>query len=304
MRHLRRQIVVPDRHQPRRRAAQIEGGAATGHVEKLGFAAEPIHRGEAVQRPRQAARPGASRLSSPDASSAARIVPFPGRKYLHGPCRRRAGRDRRRRPAVFEGDLAERIVARSIGGPEDDADVHHHVDEQRLRPDERCEIAALLPPQSQRPPCVDQHVAQGDIARSGDTSADRSREIESRGREPRDRGGAAPAAGYSARRPRAISDRRCACAAARKCRDRSPRTSASSVRPRGSNGRRPCTSACSRDRWRGRARPVPRQSRARRERSVPGNRGSDSWKSQSSGSVVRFGVILQAVRTSGDTSAH
>src|SRR5262249_51896391 len=55
-------------------------------------------------------------------------------------------------------DLMERLIAGLLGGPEDDADVHHDVDEQRVRPDEGGEVAALLPAQRERLSGLDRHL--------------------------------------------------------------------------------------------------------------------------------------------------
>src|SRR5439155_24625765 len=65
--------------------------------------------------------------------------------------------------AMFQGDLPELLVAGRIGGPEDQTNVHHDVDEQRLRTDERRQVAALLPAEGQRAAGFDQHVTEARI---------------------------------------------------------------------------------------------------------------------------------------------
>src|SRR5213078_1629882 len=57
---------------------------------------------------------------------------------------------------VFQSDLPQGVVVGGIGGPKDDADVHHDVDEERLRTDERGQIAAFLPAQGQSSACLNQ----------------------------------------------------------------------------------------------------------------------------------------------------
>ena len=70
------------------------------------------------------------------------------------------------RQAVLGGDPQKVLVARCAGGFEDDPDVHHDVDEARVRRDERAEVAALLvEPQRHRPSGVDDRVPLGRIAR-------------------------------------------------------------------------------------------------------------------------------------------
>src|SRR5262249_24449334 len=64
-----------------------------------------------------------------------------------------------RRPAMFECDVPQRRVAGSVGRVDDNADVHHYVDEQRLGADERREITALLSAQGEGTPGLNQPVA-------------------------------------------------------------------------------------------------------------------------------------------------
>ncbi len=63
-------------------------------------------------------------------------------------------------PAVLQGDVAKPGIVGRVGRPEDNADVHHDVDEQRIRSHEGSQVTALLPAQRQRSACFDQDVAQ------------------------------------------------------------------------------------------------------------------------------------------------
>src|SRR5262249_10879885 len=56
------------------------------------------------------------------------------------------------------------LVARRLGRPEDEADVHHNVDEERLWAEERSQVAARLAPQGERSAGVHQYVAQRRLA--------------------------------------------------------------------------------------------------------------------------------------------
>ncbi len=47
--------------------------------------------------------------------------------------------------AVFQRNLPQGIVSRGVRGPEDNADIHHDVDEQRLRAHKGGQISAGLP---------------------------------------------------------------------------------------------------------------------------------------------------------------
>jgi len=62
--------------------------------------------------------------------------------------------------AVLQRDGSQGLVVGGVGGPEDDADVHYDVDEQRLRADERRQVAAHLTAQCQRPACLYQCAPQ------------------------------------------------------------------------------------------------------------------------------------------------
>src|SRR5262249_4398072 len=65
-----------------------------------------------------------------------------------------------RNAAVFQRDLSQSIVAGLPCGPENDADIHHDVDAERLRADKRREIATLLLAQCQSADGVDQYFTQ------------------------------------------------------------------------------------------------------------------------------------------------
>ena len=63
------------------------------------------------------------------------------------------------------GQLVQAAIAGLAGGVEDQGDVHHDVDEQALRPDERAKIVSPgVVAQSQRAPGGDQHLAQSLVA--------------------------------------------------------------------------------------------------------------------------------------------
>ena len=62
------------------------------------------------------------------------------------------------RAAVGGCDAEEVFVAGFLGCIEDDGDIHHDVDEQRLRRDERAQVLSLLhEPHRQSPPRLNQH---------------------------------------------------------------------------------------------------------------------------------------------------
>src|SRR5262245_4548874 len=69
-----------------------------------------------------------------------------------------------RRATMLDGDRPQRLVVGRVRRPQDDADVHHDVDEQRLRSDERREIAAHLAAEGERAARIDQNVTQPRIA--------------------------------------------------------------------------------------------------------------------------------------------
>src|SRR5262245_8776678 len=124
---------------------------------------EPVGGGEAVDGPGETARPGAFRLPALVRAFAFEGAAGKAEDPLVGGAAVRANQIARGLLAVLQRDLSHLLVPGFIRGPEDDADVHHDVDEQRLRADERREIAALLPAQGQRPAGFDQHLAQARI---------------------------------------------------------------------------------------------------------------------------------------------
>ena len=65
---------------------------------------------------------------------------------------------------MLQGDLAQPVVAGGVGRVQDQADVHHHVDEQRLRANKRRQIATRLASQCQRAAGLDQRVPAARIA--------------------------------------------------------------------------------------------------------------------------------------------
>src|SRR5438132_4262380 len=62
--------------------------------------------------------------------------------------------------AMLQSHITELLVAGLVRCPQDDADVHHDVDEQRLWPDERRQITPLLAPQRQSPAGSDENIVQ------------------------------------------------------------------------------------------------------------------------------------------------
>ena len=63
--------------------------------------------------------------------------------------------------AVAHGDVAQPPVAGLARGVENDPDVHHDVDEQRILGDERAQVLALfLEPQGQRLAGLHQHIVE------------------------------------------------------------------------------------------------------------------------------------------------
>src|SRR5262249_49469683 len=100
------------------------------------LATEAVHGREAVDGPGQAARPDAIRTPALVRARSQKAPAFEVedplvRRAAVGPYQVALGR-----PAMLQGKRPQRIVPRGVGGPEDDADVHHDVDEQRLRADE------------------------------------------------------------------------------------------------------------------------------------------------------------------------
>ena len=131
------------------------------------------------------------------------------------------------------------LVARFAGRVEDDRHVHHDVDEQRLRPDERAQVLALLQePHRQRAAGLDQHVVQPLVAGQLVPGPIRVQEDEAQVVDV-----AVvlamleqPAVVLGPRAPRRA--RRCAGRTATSCRRRNRRSNRSTARRRGASARR------------------------------------------------------------------
>src|SRR5262249_9665751 len=145
-----RRVEIPGRHQVFRRPPEVAVGAALGGIQKLALAAQTIRGRKAVDGPGEAARPCA-------------IGPQPLlRRFAEkAACRRvkdrfvsraAVGTDEvfLRSLAMLDGDMAERLVARVARRPEDDADIHHDVNKERMWAEKGSEVAAHLASQGER----------------------------------------------------------------------------------------------------------------------------------------------------------
>src|SRR5204863_4170845 len=118
---------------------------------------QAVHRREAVQGPGQPAGPGAGRVPALVRALAQEVTRLVEQALVGGAA---VGPDDvfDRGEAVVEGYLTQGVVAGGVGGVEDQSDVHHDVDEQRLRPDERGQVATRPAAQGERAAGLDQYV--------------------------------------------------------------------------------------------------------------------------------------------------
>src|SRR5271165_6984449 len=119
-------------------------GAGFRGFEESWIAAVFVGQGETVERPAQSARPAGIA-----AVALLRALPqkLAGLQIEDAFLRRgtvATNQDPSRCQAVAQRDVAQTSVARFARGIEDDPNIHHHIDKERIFADERSQILAVL----------------------------------------------------------------------------------------------------------------------------------------------------------------
>ena len=119
-------------------------GAGFGRFQKPRIAAVLIGKAETVQRPARAARPARIAAVTLLRALAQELAGL----QIENPFLRRgavaAHQKAARGQAVAQRDVAQPAIARLARGIEDDPDVHHDVDEERILADERAQVLPVL----------------------------------------------------------------------------------------------------------------------------------------------------------------
>ena len=158
-------VEVPGRDEPLRTPGQETVGIPPRDLQVGRVARIREDRAESVERPGQAARPGRIGAESLLRRLAEECRRSPGRRSPRGPWSRRGGRAWPRSSGSAPRPARRGRGRRPARGVEDQRDVHHDVDEQTLRRQERAEVAALgVESHRQRPPGRDQDLAERRVA--------------------------------------------------------------------------------------------------------------------------------------------